>query len=99
MLKEILEKIDEGSREQAKKAYLTPKYDIKDVEAKIKKAKSGGTGRAYIQYADKKSRSGISGGHPIEINKGKVVVANPYGDGTVEVDPKDISMLDIIKGK
>lgn len=97
MLKEIIEKVEEG-REQAKKAYLSNSYTIKDIEDKVKKAKSG-SGRAYIQYKTSKSRKGVAGGYVVEIDNGKVVIDNPFGDGTVEVDVKDITMLDILKGR
>ena len=82
------------SREETKAAYLNPGYSVKDAEKLLKQAKPGTY--AYAQYNCKKSRSGICSGEIIDTEKGKVVILNTF-DELVEVDPKNITMLDVIK--
>ena len=84
------------SREKLKQAYLKSRYTLGDIEELYKKAnKSGSTAKAYIQFPDRRSRSGITGGDVVGIKNGKVLAKTNYGDIS-EVDPSKISFADII---
>ncbi len=88
-------KIVTESRDKLKAAYLNKSYSIKDVEKKLKEAKAK-KARAYIQYTDKRSRSGLGSGDVIKIESGKVWVTSRFGSD-MKIDVSDISMLDIVK--
>ena len=84
------------SREKLKQAYLKSTYTLDDVEKLYKKAnKNGSSAKAYIQFSDRRSRSGITGGNVIGFKNGKVLAKTNFGD-VAEVDPSEITFADII---
>jgi len=93
----MFKKLFTENREQTKKDYLTKSYDEKSIKELDKRKKNGSV--VYIQYKDKRSRSGISGGDVLGFDSKGVIVKSRFNpDEKITIPYDDIKYADIIKG-
>jgi len=93
----MFKKLFTENRELIKNTYLTKSYDEKSIKELDKRKKNGSV--VYIQYNDKKSRSGISGGKVLGFDSKGVVVKSRFNpDEKITISYDDITSADIIKG-